>query len=114
MRVTSKYLQNWLTNKFEELEIPWVCYEVCRSYNRPCDIEGGACQLYFRIKHKTDTHSLLSERVILGFYSMGQHQEYLNSGYELWLKFDRYMILGNCEVDVRKTKDNAQPPNSLD
>ena len=102
MRITKKYLQNWLTNKLNELEIDWVCTDVSRSYNRPFDIEGGACQLFFRIKHKTDTNSFFNEKTIYGFYSMGQIQDYIKMGYELHLKFDRHMILSNCEVDLRK------------
>lgn len=102
MRITSKYLQNWLSNKFKELEIPWQCVDVVRSGSLGKEVEAGACFLYFRIKPLREDLCMYDQITMLGFYSMGQYQKLLNSGHELYLKFDKHMILSNCEVEIRK------------
>ncbi len=99
IRVTRNFLKDWVNEKFKQLEIStYICIDVDRTYFRSHDYEAGACNLHIICKH------VASERtfVFLCFYSISYLQRELNDGYELWLKFDKYNILPNTTLEIRK------------
>jgi hypothetical protein len=106
MRITRNYLKDWLTNKFKDLEIPFVCLDVYRSYNRSHDIEAGACQLIFQIDHIDEKkRDIISRHHLFCFYSMQDLNKAINKdGYVLFINFDRHMSLSadHTSIDIRK------------
>jgi hypothetical protein len=98
-RITLNYLKDWCNSEFKRLEITeYVVTSVVRAYHNQDQLEGGACSLIIRFKEVNGT----AEGHFLGFYSIHEIKKHLNAGYKLALKFDRFGILTNTELDVTK------------
>jgi len=99
-RITLKYIQQWLNDKFIELEITeYEIFSVERTHYREYDYEGGAARLVIGFRNKEDYRYF---GYFNCFYSLRDIEQHLKNGYELHLKFDRFGILSNCELDIRK------------
>lgn len=102
-RITAKYLQDWVNKKFEHLEITeYECYLVERTYFTTDQYESGATALYIKIRSKGSDNPYLTGTMFC-FYSMRTLTEYINNGYELFIKFKRNASLNEAELDIRKS-----------
>lgn len=105
MRVTGKYLINFVNESFKKLEINDVeCHSVDRTYFTEDQYQNGACFLQIRFRKKDNHNNFGSFHC---FFSMGEIQNHLISGkYELFLDFSkgRYnaISLQDIELNIRK------------
>ena len=109
MRITRKYLINWINEKFKELEIfEYEVYDVQPTGFSNQQIEGGAASLAIQFKTKDD-NSYFSKSTFYCFYRIKDLQKHIDEGWELWLNpnMGKYGIpepLNNWELDLRKVK----------
>lgn len=102
-RVTCKKLADWLNSELKRLEINnWVVTSVEPTRFRSQDYENGAAWLYIRYQHINGNPIPIVNHMFYCFYPISYLQKCLNSGYELYIRFDRNMILSNCELDIKK------------
>lgn len=102
MRITRKYLIEFLNKKFEEFEITqYEVYAVEPTRFSIHLLEGGAACLYIRFRVKGESWSHTNHGTFFCFYRIKDLQWYVNNGYEIYLKGDKYS-LSNYELDVRK------------
>lgn len=107
MRITRKYLINWINNKFKELEIvEYEVYDVEPTRFSSEQLQGGAASLFIRFKRKNDD-SIMSKGLFYSFYRIKDLQDHINNGWELYLNpnMGRYGIpspLNDWELDLRK------------
>ncbi len=104
-RLTSKKIITWLNEVFPEWGAPHIqVYEIERTRFRQDEYEAGACKLHIRYRNtEVDEGSLMSQGSFMSFYSIRELQEYLEMGYELYLKTGQFRLLSNIELDVKKT-----------
>jgi hypothetical protein len=84
MRVTQKYLLNWLKAKFEQLEIEYVPYDIQKTRFHPSQYEAGAANFLIRARHKTCKSDYFADAIILVPFPLWDYQGALNNGYELF------------------------------
>ena len=103
-RLTAKKLVNWCNEQlkkhgFENHEVT----EISRTHLNQDDYENGACRLYIRFKDKTMVEgSFFSTGNFNCYYRISELQDYINAGYDLYLKLCHSGILRNTEIEVRK------------
>jgi hypothetical protein len=93
-------LVNWVNKEFERFEIyDYEAISAERTYHSQDAIEGGACRMLIFFKHKEFNGF---NNYFLCFYTLKQLNEHLKSGYEMYLNFDRNLILTNATIELRK------------
>ena len=104
-RMTSKTFLHFINSEFKRLEMPeFEAFEVNRTRFRMSEYEAGACKLIVRIRDKRFKDNELNRTSLLCFYSLKEYEEYLKSGYKMYLKFnDRNYMLNEAEIDVKKS-----------
>ena len=106
-RVTASKLKNWLENEFKRLEFGY--YEVVEIYRTRFAshyYEAGACKLVIRFRH-VEWETTFDTAAFLCDYSMKDLTEYIQGGYEMYLKFRSgkgVQSMTNLEIEVRKIK----------
>lgn len=101
-RLTSARMVQWLNQEFKRLEITdWVVTAVERTHFRDQDYEAGACKLR---AHFENVKSKSTKGEFLCFYSLGEYQDHMSKGYEMYIKFHnhRFGILSELTVELRK------------
>lgn len=97
MRITQRYLKEWLVKEFERLKIEYPIGEIYRTHCTQNQYECGAA--YFIIK--------FGEFPCLGsifiFYPISYLQEELNNGYELFLELKSQYSLSDAQINIRKS-----------
>ena len=83
MRVTKKYLTNWINAKMKELEIPLEVQSIEHTRLRSDDYEGGAAFYMVRMK---ELEYIGNDWIItyLIFHPMHQIESSLNAGWRLY------------------------------
>lgn len=102
-RLTAKKLVEWCNEQFEKLELnDYEVIKVERTHFTSDQYESGACRLYIIFRNKTlPESSLLHTSRFMCFYGINELHDYINSGYELYLK-DGSKGLTGFELEVRK------------
>jgi hypothetical protein len=104
MKLTYKYLILFINEQFKKFGI--VDYEVTqiwRTYYRRDEYEAGASKMQIIFKNNTlPTNHFANFGHFMCFYSLRELEQQLKNGYELYLKFDRFHILSNLQLDVRR------------
>lgn len=102
-RLTSKKFIEFVNEQFKKFEInDWEAISVINPRHRTDDIEAGACRLIVTIKYlKAEPDSFMSTNHFLCFYTLGQFEEYIKNGYEMYLKFNN-RLYRDMEIDVRR------------
>lgn len=102
-RLTSKKFLEFVNEQFRKYEInDFKAIRVINPRHRSCDIEAGACRLVVTIEYLKST-SILREQNFYCFYTLGQYEDYIKQGYEMYLKFNS-RLLSEMEIDVRRVK----------
>lgn len=82
MRVTQKYLLNWLKAKFQQLEIDFIPYEIHKTYCTSNQYEAGAAHFLINAHHKDSQPGQLDATILVPF-PLREYQRYLNDGHVL-------------------------------
>lgn len=104
-RLTCKKLVAWVNCKFDELEIDnYKVVEIYRTHFTQDQYEGGACYLTVKFENiSMPEDDFLKYGYFSCYYPIWLYQEYLNNGYELYLKdTQRHNLLTNFTIEVRK------------
>ena len=104
-RITSKKLIAWLNEQFVKLGIKeYEVTNISRTHFSSNDYESGACRLIIDFKHKeTEYAAVHNNGYFYCFYRIKELEDYINSGYELFIKDrGRNGVLTDFEIDVRK------------
>jgi len=104
-RLTAKKLVAWCNEQFSKLEIHnYEVIEITRSYFSSDHYENGACRLYVKFRDKRmELGNMCSTGHFLCFYRLSEYQDYINQGYELYLKDNgRFGSLKDFDIEVRK------------
>lgn len=104
MRITAKYLVDFVNKKFEQFEInDYEVYSIEPTRFNAHLIEGGAASLYIKFRKKDSIKNLTNHGYFLCFYPMKHLQQYINSGeYELYINSKDSYSISNFELDIRK------------
>jgi len=85
IRVTRKYITEWIDNKLKQLEIPFVVKEVYTTKYRGQDYEAGAARLNITVCRINDSDATAT--LFCGF-NLSELQDYINNkGYKLKIDF---------------------------
>jgi hypothetical protein len=96
MRITKRYLKEWLIKEFTRLEINTLVGEVERSNFTGNQYEAGAWWIRIAIGIKPCiTHLYI-------YYPLSYLQKELNNGYELFLDLKNGSYLNDAEINIRK------------
>lgn len=103
MRITKKYLIEWLNKKFIEFEITdYEVTEIRTTQYSQNQYESGACRLIISFENKKlNEDSLFHTSYFLCFYTMGYMQQAINDGYELCIK-SKGNSIKDFELEIRK------------
>jgi hypothetical protein len=86
IRITRKYLSDWIDNKFKELEIHFIVKEIYTTRYRGHEYEGGAAKLNItvcRTEDQTTTATMFCGMNLI------EIQDYINNkGYRLKIDFN--------------------------
>lgn len=103
MRITGKYLTDWINNKLKELEIDFHVTEISRTRFTGEQYEGGACKQIIRIASNQNENETCS---FLCYFNMQELEEYVNSGWRLSLQFNNrignFNLLNGLELTIIK------------
>lgn len=105
MRITKKYLLKWINEQFVKFEMNHIeATEIVITRFRPDDYEGGACRMYVYLRDKEFDRDGLPPIYFMCFYKLSEYEDYINYGYEMYLKFKdpRLGLLRDLEIDLRK------------
>lgn len=104
-RLTAKKLVNWCNEQFKKFEIEnYEVTEISRTHFNTDAYEGGAYRLLVKYRDKNmEVGSICSTGYFMCFYRISEYQDYINNGYELYLKNNgRFGLLKDLEIEVRK------------
>ncbi len=104
MRVTKKYLTNWINAKMKELEIPYEVQAIDHTRLRSDDYEGGAAIYVVRMKD-IGYEGQEWAMVYLIFSTMRQIEYNLNNGWRLYFNpkiIGGTYILQDAEIGLTK------------
>lgn len=105
-RLTAKVFLEFVNKEFERFEASYIkATKVERTRYTQDQYQSGACKLVVSFedtrfgKHHLVNHSFLC------FYSLGEYQEYLKNGYEMYMRFmprSHGLSFKDLEIEVRK------------
>jgi hypothetical protein len=102
VRVTGRYLTEWVNNKLNEFELQLKVKEIYTTRFRSHDYEAGAAKLAIILGRE----SPMSNICLNCFYRMGELQRELKNGYKLKLKLElvngKYINWEKSELTVTK------------
>lgn len=106
-KLTYLKLQNWINEKFKELEIfDYEVFKVERTYYTSDAYESGAAKLniWFKDIASNALPDPFNKSHFLCFYSLKELNEYLSNGQGLFLTFrdSRDCSLNNMEIGIIK------------
>lgn len=96
INITSRYLKNWLTEKFKELEIDHPVLDCHATRCTRNQYECGAAFYILRVG------TVKVNCTVYVFYSRRDLNELLNSGYELYFKLADPRTISEAEIYLRK------------
>lgn len=101
-RLTGNKIKDWLNEEFIRLELfGYEVYDVVQTRFSIDQIQAGACSLYIRYRNKSDKDI---SGTFYCFYSIGSLHDYINNGYELYIKFPyKVFSIRDFELDIRRT-----------
>lgn len=107
MRVTKRYIENWVNAKMVELEIPFCVKEVYKTRYTQDQYEGGASHFNISLHqiNESERNPMLPLVNFYIFYPMWYMQQELNSGYEFYFKpkyIENNIYLQGSEIDLRR------------
>lgn len=100
IRVTTKYLTEWINAKLEEWEIDAEVDHITRTHYRSHEYEAGAACLNIWLRHKKGKWG--NNALFFAFFSMGTMTHYLAQGYKLAIKV-KYPMFGISEENWELT-----------
>lgn len=98
MRITQRYLKEWLSEEFKRLEIEYTIKEIYKTRLRPNEYEAGAAHFIIRAGLLNSTFDFS----VFVPYPLYYLQKELNNGYELIFKLKEGRYLADSELDIRK------------